>query len=104
MPIEVIEAILHEIKNVSRVDQIEEISFELNPGTVDRAYLEALKNLELHGSVLDGRQHKRSSFMYSVEITMMKRAVSLRSGRSIVDSRVSVWILSSQCPGRRFLN
>ena len=45
MPIDVIEAILREIKNVSRVDEIEEISFELNPGTVDRAYLEALKDL-----------------------------------------------------------
>ena len=45
MPIDVIEAILREIKNVSRVDEIEEISFELNPGTVDRAYLEALKGL-----------------------------------------------------------
>lgn len=45
MPLDVIEAILHEVKSISRVDEIEEISFELNPGTVDRAYLEALKDL-----------------------------------------------------------
>ena len=45
MPIDVVEAILDEVKRVSRMDEIEEISFELNPGTVDRGYLEALKDL-----------------------------------------------------------
>ena len=45
MPIDVIEAILREVKRASRVDEIEEVSFELNPGTVDRAYLEALVDL-----------------------------------------------------------
>ena len=45
MPIDVVEAILDEVKRVSRIDEIEEISFELNPGTVDRGYLEALKDL-----------------------------------------------------------
>ena len=45
MPIDVVEAILDEVKRVSRMDEIKEISFELNPGTVDRGYLEALKDL-----------------------------------------------------------
>ena len=99
MPIDVIEAILHEIKNVSRVDEIEEISFELGPRYCRPSVLRDLEGpWDYAGLVLDGRQPKRNSFMYSVEITMMKRAVSLRSGRLIVDFRVSVWILSSQCP------
>ena len=49
---------------MSRVDEIEEISFELNPGTVDRAYLEALKDLGITRVSIGWQATQRNSFMY----------------------------------------